>query len=121
MMRAYTVRNCNKSSDSEIIQWVNSTLQGAHKASKISGFNDPTLTNSIAVIDLVDAIRPNVVDYKNVSHDDTAEAKLLNAKYALSVAKKIGATTYAFPEDLVEVKPTIVMTTFASLMTREGK
>ena len=39
-----------------------------------------------------------------------------NAIYALSVARKIGAATYALPDDLVEVKPKMVLTVFACLM-----
>lgn len=42
--------------------------------------------------------------------------KLLNARYALSTARKIGAQIYALPEDLVEVKPKMVLTVFACLM-----
>ena len=39
-----------------------------------------------------------------------------NAKYALSMARKIGAPVYALPEDIVEVKPKMVMTVFACLI-----
>ena len=34
----------------------------------------------------------------------------------MSVARKIGAATYALPDDLVEVKPKMVLTVFACLM-----
>ena len=37
-------------------------------------------------------------------------------RYALSVARKIGARIYAIPEDLVEVKQKMVLTVFACLM-----
>lgn len=39
-------------------------------------------------------------------------------RYAISVARKIGAKVYALPEDLVEVNPKMVMTVFACLMGR---
>jgi len=39
-----------------------------------------------------------------------------NAKYAVSMARKIGATVFALPEDLVEVKNKMVMTVFATIM-----
>ena len=32
------------------------------------------------------------------------------------MARKIGATTYALPDDLVEVKPKMALTVFACLM-----
>lgn len=41
---------------------------------------------------------------------------LANAKYAISMARKIGARVYALPEDITEVKPKLVMTVFACLM-----
>ena len=42
--------------------------------------------------------------------------KLSNAKYAISMAHRIGARVYALPEDIVEVKSKMVMTIFACLM-----
>ena len=39
-----------------------------------------------------------------------------NAKYAVTMARRIGAPVYALPEDLVEVKQKMVMTIYASLM-----
>jgi len=42
----------------------------------------------------------------------------LNAQYAISMSRKIGARTYALPEDIVEVKHKMVLTVFACLMTR---
>lgn len=41
---------------------------------------------------------------------------MANAKYAISMARKIGARVYALPEDIMEVKPKMVMTMFACLM-----
>ena len=41
---------------------------------------------------------------------------MANAKYAISMARKIGARVYALPEDITEVKPKMVMTMFACLM-----
>lgn len=41
---------------------------------------------------------------------------LVFSRYAISVARKIGARIYALPDDLVDVKPKMVMTVFACLM-----
>jgi plastin-1 len=32
----------------------------------------------------------------------------MNAKYAISIARKLGATIFVLPEDIVEVKPKMV-------------
>lgn len=42
-------------------------------------------------------------------------------RYAVSMARKIGARVYALPEDLVEVNQKMVMTVFACLMGRGMK
>lgn len=44
---------------------------------------------------------------------------IANAKYAISMARKIGARIYALPEDITEVKPKMIMTVFACLMARD--
>ena len=42
-------------------------------------------------------------------------------RYAVSMARKIGAKVYALPEDLVEINQKMVMTIFACLMGRGMK
>ena len=44
---------------------------------------------------------------------------MANAKYAISMARKIGARIYALPEDIAEVKSKMVMTAFACLMAAD--
>jgi hypothetical protein len=55
------------------------------------------------IVDLVDAIRPGSVDYSLLSHGTSEKDLLENAKYAVSVARKIGAVVFALPEDIVEL------------------
>ena len=45
--------------------------------------------------------------------------RLANAKYAISMGRKIGARIYALPDDIVEVKPKMVLTVFACLMAKD--
>lgn len=127
LMRRYTLNileelgDGEKVTDDTIVSWVNSTLTGADKR-PISGFKDPSISSSLPVLDLIDAIQPGSIRYELVKTDDlTEEEKLNNAKYAISMARKIGARVYALPEDLMEVKPKMVLTVFACLMARGFK
>ena len=43
---------------------------------------------------------------------------MLNAKYAISMSRKIGARVYALPEDIVEGNNKMVLTIFAVLMAK---
>uniref|UniRef100_A0A669EDR2 Lymphocyte cytosolic protein 1 (L-plastin) n=1 Tax=Oreochromis niloticus TaxID=8128 RepID=A0A669EDR2_ORENI len=124
LMRRYTLNiledlgDGQKVIDDTIVSWVNDNLTRAGK-STISSFKDGSISTSMPVLDLIDAIQPGSIRYDLLKTEDlTEEEKLNNAKYAISMARKIGARVYALPEDLVEVKPKMVMTVFACLMAR---
>ncbi|XP_051482646.1 plastin-1 [Apus apus] len=125
LMRRYTLNVLSdlgegeKVNDEIIIKWVNRTLATANKKTSITSFKDKSISTSLPVLDLIDAIAPKAVSPEMVKREDLSyEDKLNNAKYAISVARKIGARIYALPDDLVEVKPKMVMTVFACLMGR---
>uniref|UniRef100_A0A8C3AS67 Lymphocyte cytosolic protein 1 (L-plastin) n=1 Tax=Cyclopterus lumpus TaxID=8103 RepID=A0A8C3AS67_CYCLU len=127
LMRRYTLNILEdlgagqKVTDDTIVTWVNDMLTQAGKP-KISSFKDGSIGSSMPVLDLIDAIQPGSIRYDLLKTEDlTEEEKLNNAKYAISMARKIGARVYALPEDLVEVKPKMVMTVFACLMARGMK
>jgi len=46
--------------------------------------------------------------------------RINNARYAISVARKLGATIFLLPEDLVEVKPKMITSFVASILALEG-
>ncbi|XP_068262491.1 plastin-1 [Nyctibius grandis] len=123
LMRRYTLNVLSdlgegeKVNDDIIIKWVNQTLANANKKTSITSFKDKSISTSLPVLDLIDAIAPKAVRPEMVKREDLSyQDKLNNAKYAISVARKIGARIYALPDDLVEVKPKMVMTVFACLM-----
>lgn len=128
LMRRYTLNvmedlgEGQKATDDIIVNWVNGTLSEAGKSTSIQSFKDKTISSSLAVVDLIDAIQPGCINYDLVKTGNlTEEDKHNNAKYAVSMARRIGARVYALPEDLVEVKPKMVMTVFACLMGRGMK
>ncbi|XP_049982822.1 plastin-3 isoform X1 [Alexandromys fortis] len=128
LMRRYTLNvledlgEGQKANDDIIVNWVNRTLSEAGKSTSIQSFKDKTISSSLAVVDLIDAIQPGCINYDLVKRGNlTEDDKHNNAKYAVSMARRIGARVYALPEDLVEVKPKMVMTVFACLMGRGMK
>ncbi|XP_035872681.1 plastin-3 isoform X2 [Phyllostomus discolor] len=128
LMRRYTLNvledlgDGQKANDDIIVSWVNRTLSEAGKSTSIQSFKDKTISSSLAVVDLIDAIQPGCINYDLVKSSNlTEDDKHNNAKYAVSMARRIGARVYALPEDLVEVKPKMVMTVFACLMGRGMK
>uniref|UniRef100_A0A8C2XE98 Plastin-3 n=1 Tax=Cyclopterus lumpus TaxID=8103 RepID=A0A8C2XE98_CYCLU len=128
LMRRYTLNvledlgHGEVAGDDLIVSWVNKTLAEAGKSSSIKSFKDKSIGTSMPVLDLIDAIQPQSVNFELVQIGSLSdEDKLNNAKFAISMARKIGAKVYALPEDLVEINPKMVMTIFACLMGRGMK
>ncbi|RIA92783.1 fimbrin [Glomus cerebriforme] len=102
--------------DNDLIKWANDTVSRGGKSSKINSFKDPTLRNGIFLIDLLNSIKPGIVDYTLVTRGISDDDATLNARYAISIARKIGATIFLLPEDIVEVRPRLILTFIGSLM-----
>jgi len=121
MMRHYTLAMLTHDGkimkDNEIIKWCNDKLAEKGKTSSFSSFKDSSLGNSHTIVDLIDAISPGYINYDLVTAAATDDDKFLNARYAITMARKIGARIFALPEDITEVNPKMIMTVFACLMS----
>ncbi|CAL2052575.1 unnamed protein product [Caenorhabditis brenneri] len=128
LMRAYTLSVLGKCTreggvptDKDILEWANEKLRSHGKSSSLRSFQDRTISNASVVLELIDAISPGLINTQLVKKNDSEEEKMAAAKYAISCGRKIGAAIYALPEDIVEVKPKMVMTVFACLMAQDCK
>lgn len=126
LMRAYTLSVLTQLAgtghpivEKEIVDWANAKLKSAQKTTQIRNFQDPCISNAYPIVDLVDAINPGCINYSQMLTGTSYEDRLANAKYAISMARKLGARIYALPEDIADGKPKMVMTVFACLMARD--
>ncbi|WFD02897.1 fimbrin [Malassezia obtusa] len=97
-------------SDTEILQWANNRLKTAGKSSMVRSFRDPTLSNAKFFLDLLDTLRKGIVDYSLVTNGNTEEESKMNAKLAISIARKLGALIFLVPEDIVELRQRLILT-----------
>ncbi|PAA63269.1 hypothetical protein BOX15_Mlig009179g2 [Macrostomum lignano] len=126
LMRAYTLAILSKLAGSAaagkrideraIIAWANQRLERGGKSGRLASFQDLAIADARLVLDLIDCLRPGSVNYANVLEGTTEAERLQNAKLAINLGWRAGAKIYALPEDIVEVKPKMVMTIFACLM-----
>jgi len=122
MMRGYSVKVLKELGDGkpvedkDILAWVNTKIP----ENPIKSFKDATITTSLPIYRLINAIAPNTIDFNVVNtkpHDKmTADDKHNNARYALSQSRKLGATVYALPDDVTSANQKMVTTLFVSLM-----
>ena len=74
-----------------------------------SGTLDPLATGVLAVFA---GRATRAVEFAEADEKE----RLLNAKYVISIARKSGAVVFCLPEDIVEVKPKMMLTLFAGIM-----
>jgi len=67
-------------------------------------------------IDMLEGVKPKTVNYELVNAGATTEDSTQNAKYAISIARKMGCCIFVLPEDLIEVKPKMILTFVGAVM-----
>ncbi|KAJ3280986.1 Fimbrin, actin-bundling protein, partial [Blyttiomyces sp. JEL0837] len=115
-----TLKSLSKSgveiTEADIIQWANAAVKRGGKASSISQFKDGALRSGVYLLDLLNGIKKGIVNYELVTAGLSDDDAKLNAKYAISIARKLGATIFVLPEDIIEVKPKMILTFVGTLM-----
>jgi len=103
--------------EADVVAWCNSKVTTGRK---MNDFKDKSLSDSIFILDLLAALQPDSVNASLIIGGGADEAKQQNAQYAISVARKMGCTVFLLWEDIVEVKPKMMLTLFAAIMAQFG-
>jgi plastin-1 len=106
-----------KADEATIVAWANASVAGAGKEdSTMRSFKDKTLANGLFLMDLLSTLNAKSINWELVTAGETEEEREGNAKYVISVARKLGCCVFLTWEDITEVKPKMMMTFVASLM-----
>ncbi|PWN36179.1 uncharacterized protein FA14DRAFT_52498 [Meira miltonrushii] len=103
--------------DQDMIRWANDVVKAHGKTSSMRSFKDPNIKNGIFFLDLLDGLRPGIVDQSLVNAGRTEDECRLNAKLAISIARKLGALIFLVPEDIVELRQRLILTFVGSIMS----
>jgi plastin-1 len=113
IMRSHILRTLNGISDIDIINWANGIVND--QIQTISSFKDQSLKNGKFLLHLLQKLKPGCVDI-NLIREGSEEAHRENAKYAISIARKLGATIFLLPEDILEIRGRLIMSFIGTLM-----
>jgi len=123
LMRYHTIKvlssisgTGDKIADADIVSWANGMVKNAGFGTSMRNFKDKSLSSGHFLMDLVSAMKPESVNRDIIMPGNNEEEKKNNARYAISVARKIGATVFLTWEDIVEVKSKMIMTFVGCLM-----
>ena len=69
--------------DQDMVKWANETVKKGGKSSTMRSFKDPTLSNAVFFLDLVNGVKPGYVDYSLVHHGSGEEEKRQNGQWTV--------------------------------------
>ncbi|CAI5954357.1 unnamed protein product [Closterium sp. NIES-64] len=110
------LRHNHELSDGDILQWANERVEKAKRSSRMQSFKDPRLSSGLFFLDLMFAVEPRVINWDIVTRGANEEEKLQNAHYVISVARKLGCSVFLVPNDIVKVRPKMILMLTASIM-----
>ena len=89
--------------ESDLVKWANETVGDKHKP--IESLKDKSMGDGVFLMNLLASIEPRAVNWDIMTKGESEEDKDLNAKYVISVARKLGAVIFGVYEDIVNVNP----------------
>ena len=115
----YTLKKTGNKSEQNLIIWANSKIP---EERKIQNLKEKKLKDGLFWIYLLSAIEPKSINWDFVVVDNPSDKdKEMNAKYVLSVARKLGAIIFVDWKDITEVNEKLLLTLLASLYEIEQK
>ena len=106
-------------SEKDVVAWANGKV--APTIEPISKLSDAALGSGLYVLHLLKAVKPRAVDMSQVTPGVTAEERKLNARLAVSCARKAGCMVFLLWEDITECKPKMLLVLLATLMQLDIK
>jgi plastin-1 len=107
--------------DADMVQWANIMAAKSPNKSQIRSFKDSSLSTAIPLLDVLSGMKSSYVDYDLVAAGRTDDEKYQNAKLAISIARKMGATIWLVPEDITSLRSRLIVTFIGSLMATAEK
>lgn len=96
--------------DADMIRWANDMSRKGGRNSSIRSFKDQAIGSGVFLLDVLSGMKSSYVDYDIVTPGKTPEDAYSNAKLAISIARKMGATIWLVPEDICQVRSRLVTT-----------
>ena len=111
LVRLHYLQIIGSKTETDIIAWANESVQDM----QITSLRDKTLADGRFLIKLAASLEPRIVDWDLVTPGETEEDRQQNAKYAISIARKLGAVIFLVWDDVVEVNQKMLLIFVASL------
>ncbi len=110
LMRLHYLKIIGSKTEADLVAWVNESTDKT-----VKGFKDPEFADGNLLIELCKSIEPRAVNQELVTPGETEEDKILNAKYAISIARKLGAIIFMVWDDIPSLNKKMILIFCCSL------
>lgn len=111
MVRLHYLKIVGSQTEEDLVKWANEKVGKM----QIKNFKDQSLNDGNFLINLCSAIEPRAVNWDIVMKGETEEERENNAKYLISIARKLGATIFLVWEDIPKVNYKMILVLVCSL------
>lgn len=110
-MRLNYLKIIGSQTEDDLVKWANSMVEDM----KIKNFKDQALSDGTFLIKLCAAVEPRAINWDIVQKGETDEEKENNAKYVISIIRKLGGVIFGVWEDITKVNMKMILILVASL------
>jgi len=108
LVRLHYLQIIGSKTEEDILAWVSQT-------DAVTGFNDAKFADGQLLIKLAGTIEPRIINWDLVCTGGTDEDKENNAKYAISIARKLGAVIFLVWDDIPALNKKMILIFVCSL------
>ena len=114
LVRLHALQLIGSKSEQDLLDWVSQTEH-------VTAFNDRKFEDGRLLIRLCELVDPTVVNWSFVKEGGSQEDKELNAKYAISLARKLGAVIFLVWDDIPNLNKKMILIFVCSLYDLKHK
>lgn len=107
VVRTEYLKIIGNQSEKDLLNWANSHCSKPELHA--SSFRDSNISNGLWLINICNGIKNGCVNWDIVTPGSNDEEKALNAKYAISIARMLGAVVFCVWEDIVASKEKMIL------------
>lgn len=112
LMRIHYMKIIGNKTDADLLAWTNQVVQ---PETPLASFSDPAFADGKILIKLAGSIEPRIINWDLVTAGETDEEKEMNAKYAISIARKLGAIIFMVWDDIPRLNKKMILIFICSL------
>lgn len=111
LVRLHYLKIIGSQSEDDLVKWANSMNQEL----QIKNLKDNSLGDGQFLLKLCSSIEPRAIDWDIVMKGETDEEKENNAKYIISIIRKLGGVVFCVWDDIVKVNYKMMLVLVCSL------